>query len=388
MKQFIIFLATLAGLFVVMTGPAAANDVGKPGAQRTHASTDGLPLAQKAGALAQALGKPRRFLIGLGTVPATEVLARQIRVDIYDQYINGVGTDSWINWNRPPGAYVKVVTDQADALRAVPMFTLYQMAARGDSDLSGLTDRVFMADYWRNVRILYAGLAKYGKPALVNFEPDFWGYTQRIHSDPNRHFVHVRGNKDCADLPDSVVGMATCLVQMARNLAPNAYVGFPPSLFGDLRRTEPDYMQKIGAARADFVVMQTADRDAGCLEAESVPDHCKRPGAGGYWDESNQTTPNFAEHFVLARKYHLALQLPLLWWQTPLGLPAAKPSSQPPWRDNRVRYFLTHPDQLIAAGGMGVVFSSGGPTQTNLQTDKGQFLTLSRAYLARPAALP
>jgi hypothetical protein len=182
--------------------------------------------------------------------------------------------------------------------------------------------------------------------------------------------------------------MATCLVQMARNLAPNAYVGFPPSLFGDLRRTEPDYMQKIGAARADFVVMQTADRDAGCLEAESVPDHCKRPGAGGYWDESNQTTPNFAEHFVLARKYHLALQLPLLWWQTPLGLPAAKPSSQPPWRDNRVRYFLTHPDQLIAAGGMGVVFSSGGPTQTNLQTDKGQFLTLSRAYLARPAALP
>jgi hypothetical protein len=383
-----IFSVLLVGLSLAGAGSSAATDAVKPAAGRVHASTAALPLAQKAGALAQALGKPRRLLIGLGTIPATEILAQQIRVDVFDQYINGVGTDSWINWNRPPGAYVKVVTDQADALRAVPMFTLYQMAARGDSNLSGLSDAGFMTDYWRNVRILYTRLADYGKPALVNFEPDFWGYAQRLQADPSRLFVHVRLSKDCAELPDSVAGMAACLVQMARMLAPNAYVGFPPSLFGDLLANEVTYMQKLGAGQADFVVMQTSDRDAGCTEAQSPIDQCKRPGAGRYWDQSNKSTPNFTEHFAMARQYHKALQLPLLWWQTPMGLPAEKPSSQPPWRDNRVSYFLTHPDQLVAAGGMGVVFSSGGPTQTNLKTDKGQFIRLSRGYLARPVALP
>ena len=381
-------MVLLVFVSLAITGPAIASDAGKQGIARAHASTVPIPLAQKAGALAQALGKPRRFLIGLGTIPATDILAQQIRVDVFDQYINGVGTDSWINWNRPPGAYVKVVTDQADALRAVPMFTLYQMAARGDSNLSGLTDAGFMTDYWRNVRILYTRLADYGKPALVNFEPDFWGYAQRLQADPSRLFVHVRLNKDCAELPDSVAGMAACLVQMARKLAPNAYVGFPPSLFGDLLATELSYMQRLGAGRADFVVMQTSDRDAGCTEAQSPVDNCKRPGAGLYWDEKNKSTPNFTEHFAMARQYHQTLQLPLLWWQTPMGLPAERPSSQPPWRDNRVRYFLTHPEELVAAGGMGVVFSSGGPTQTNLQTDKGQFIRLSRGYLSRPVPLP
>ena len=82
------------------------------------------------------------------------------------------------------------------------------------------------------------------------------------------------------------------------------------------------------------------------------------------------------------------MQLPLLWWQTPLGVPAAQPSSGPPWRDNRVRYFLTHADELVAAGGFGVVFSPGERSQTTLRSDKGQFKTLSKAYLAHPAALP
>ena len=53
-----------------------------------------------------------------------------------------------------------------------------------------------------------------------------------------------------------------------------------------------------------------------------------------------------------------------------------------------MRYFLTHPEQLVAAGGVGVVFSQGERNQTTLRNDGGQFKTLSKAYLARPAALP
>jgi len=71
-----------------------------------------------------------------------------------------------------------------------------------------------------------------------------------------------------------------------------------------------------------------------------------------------------------------------------MGVPAATASKQSPWRDNRVRYFLSHPNELVAVGGVGVVFSPGEVTQTNITTDGGQFKTYSKAYFANPSALP
>jgi hypothetical protein len=53
-----------------------------------------------------------------------------------------------------------------------------------------------------------------------------------------------------------------------------------------------------------------------------------------------------------------------------------------------MNYFLTHPAQLVAAGGLGVVFSTGENDQTNITTDGGQFQSLDEAYLKSPAKLP
>jgi hypothetical protein len=58
------------------------------------------------------------------------------------------------------------------------------------------------------------------------------------------------------------------------------------------------------------------------------------------------------------------------------------------FRDNRVDYFLTRPNELVAAGGVGVVFSPGQEVQTNIGTDGGQFKRLSTRYFAAPAVLP
>ena len=90
-----------------------------------------------------------------------------------------------------------------------------------------------------------------------------------------------------------------------------------------------------------------------------------------------------------AKKYHDGLGLPLIWWQTPLGVPSSTPGGTPQhYRDNRVHYFLTHPSELVAVGGVGVVFGAGWGTQTNITTDNGQFKTPSTAYQANPAPLP
>lgn len=318
-----------------------------------------------------------------------------MRIDIKDHYLNNFptyGHYSWDRWGTGGGAYIAEAARDSVAVGAVPMYTLYQMATWGDGEISGLLDNAFMTGYWNNVRLMFQQIGIYGQPVLVNFEPDFWGYAHRANSDPAQHTARVGTvNTNCATLPDNVAGMGECLLKMAREMAPNAYVGFPPSLFGDLQANELTYMQKVGAGKADFVVMQTLDRDAGCYEAFYGNDSaCNRlAGTKFYWDATNTSTPNFTDHFTTARNLHQGLGLPLLWWQTPQGVPSSTSGGTlNAFRDNRTDYFLTRPAELVAAGGVGVVFSPGHVTQTNINTDGGQFKRLSTQYFAAPAALP
>jgi hypothetical protein len=344
--------------------------------------------------LAAKLGKPARLLVGLGGQSTGNTVAsiqsQHLTIDIYDAYL-GVG--DWTQWNSPPCDYVCVVANAADSVGAVPMYTQYQMANNGDGNLAGISDAAFMTTYWARARQLFQDLGTYGKPALVNLEPDFWGYAERQApgSDPTQLTALVNINPDCASLSNNVVGVAACLLAMARKYAPKAYVGFPPSTWGGNTSTDViAFMNKVGAQNADFIVEQTLDRDAGCFEVSPQPSYCTRSGSGWYWDESNQTHPNFQDYLGVVHAYQGGIGgLPVIFWQTPEGVPSVAPGGTPyHYRDSREHYFLTHPAELTAVGGLGVVFSGGESHQTDITTDNGQFQTLHAAYLAAPAALP
>jgi hypothetical protein len=331
-------------------------------------------------------------LVGLGSQPVSTILSQRLKPDILDQYLVGAGNGDWTTWNSPVGAYVGVVASQAAQVGAIPMYTLYQMASNGDGNLAGLNDNAFMTRYWSNIRVLYQQIAASGKPALVNLEPDFWGYAERqSNQDPTKIAALVTINADCASLSNDIVGVAGCMVKMARQYAPQAYVGLSPSDWGGNSIPQVvTFMQKIGAQRADLLVMQTQDRDAGCFEVNPQPADCARGAGAWYWDAANQSTPNFTQHLANVQLYHSGLgNLPVIWWQTPMGVPSTTPGgTSGHYRDDREDYFLTHPSQLTAVGGLGVVFSAGDSTQTTLATDGGQFQRLSGAYLTTPAPLP
>ena len=343
---------------------------------------------------------PNRLLIGLGTQGTagtlSAVLSQNLKPNIYERYVGGVGPGDWTTWDHPAGAYVSIVTGEADSLGAVPMFTLYQMAANGDGNLSGLGSSSFMSAYWANVRLLFQLIGVFGKPTLVNLEPDFWGYAQGHASggDPTKLFAYVNSNPECATLSNDVVGIAGCLMAMAHKYAPKAYVGFPPADWGD--PTNPAgviaFMNAIGAQHADFIVGQTLDRDAGCFETMNSAYSCSRNGtaSGWYWDETNTATPNYSQHLAKILTWHHGIGgLPVIWWQTPLGVPSSAPGgSANHFRNNTEHYFLTHASELTAVGGLGVVFGTGENHQTNITTDGGQFQALSGAYLGAPAAIP
>src|SRR5450759_5076428 len=98
---------------------------------------------------------------------------------------------------------------------------------------------------------------------------------------------------ECASLPNTAVGIAGCLLTLGRTYAPTAKIGFPPSFFGETATSVGNFMAALGANKADYIVAETLDRDAGCFEAGTLS-QCTGRGTGPfYWDENNVTTPNF-----------------------------------------------------------------------------------------------
>jgi hypothetical protein len=200
----------------------------------------------------------------------------------------------------------------------------------------------------------------------------------------------------CAGLPANLTGYAHCLLKLAHKYAPKAVIGFPPSDWGGSSMASVvAFMNQLGTAQGDFIVMQTLDRDAGCPEQAALTPStaqadCVRGQGSWYWDETNQTHPNFHDNFAMASTFHTGIGgLPIIWWQTPFGVPSATAGGTAgQFRDNRVDYFLKHPSELVAVGGLGVVFGAGAENQTTPATDGGQFQSLSKKYLAGPAALP
>lgn len=317
-----------------------------------------------------------------------------VTMDLHYAYMVGLpGSGGWPDWNSDasgPGAFVDVLATPAVAHGVTPMYTLYAMAAWGDGNVTTVTNDAFMKPYWDGARMLFKRVGTIGKPTVVHLEPDWWGYCQQ-HSkgDPKNMPVHVTSLvPECAGLADDVGGMGHCLVKLARTYAPNAFIGFGVSQWADADPAKiVAFHEVLGADLADMAVVETLDRDAGCFEA-AVDPNCKRGGTF-YWDESSTKSPNYKEHLAYAKAIHDGLNKPLLWWQTPFGVPSTTPGgSAGHYRDNRVHYIFAHIDEFIAAGGAGITFGTGAGNQTYIDSDGGQFQAAVTKYFASPAPLP
>ena len=338
------------------------------------------------------------MLVGLGSGNDISTMQSQgISPDIIDTYLVGVGAGQWPYYNSPLGSYVVDVIKADVAVGAVPHLTLYQMATNGDGNIADINNVAFMTAYWSQVKLMYTEIASTNQPVLVNLEPDFWGYVQlqAPGGDPTKLAAQVSIQPECAALPNTAVGIAGCLLTLGRTYAPKAKIGIPPSFFGETSTSVGNFMKVIGAQNADFIVGQTSDRDAGCFEAalaSGSPSECTNRGGGPfYWDENNQTLPNFTDNlsdYTTVRNI-LGNNLPILYWQTPLGVPSSTAGGTTNhYRANQVHYMLTHASQYVNAGVFGMVFSGGATSQTSISTDGGQFKTFSSAYLANPVAYP
>jgi hypothetical protein len=337
-------------------------------------------------------GKPN-FMVGMGNDLASDhdqdgAYTLGPTLDLHYAYLVGLpGQGGWPDWNAN-GTFVDILAASAAKHGVTPMFVLYAMAAGGDGNLDVVVDDTYMKAYWAGAKLLFQRLGVYDKPAAVVIEPDFWGYAMQRSGDgkgPVRVTAHA---SDCANVTNDFRGMAACLVKLARSYAPKTVIGFEASQWGGSLSQVVAYFQAIGADRADFVSNNPLDRDAGCFEARTDP-NCQRGSAGLYWDETNVRPPTFHEYLAWVKGVTDGVELPMMWWQVPFGVPSDTPGGSPGrYRDNRVRYLFSHIGEFIAAGGAGACFGTGAGNQTYITTDGGQFKNAVTKYFAAPMAIP
>jgi hypothetical protein len=337
-------------------------------------------------------GSSCHFLVGMGNDLANDhtmdgAYTLGVTMDLHYAYLVGLPTmGGWPDWN-PGGYFVDILAGVANTKGVTPMFTLYGMAAKGDGNFAMTMDDAAMNLYWQGAKLLFQRLGVYGKPAVVHLEPDFWGYAMQHSMDGTAPVVVTAHAPDCGGLPDNLIGMAGCLVKLAREYAPQTAIGFHASAWGGTQQQIISFFQAIHADKADFVATDVLDRDAGCFEAATDP-NCMRGGGPFYWDESNQTSPNFHEHLAWVTAIHQGLNLPVMWWQVPFGVPSTTPGGTAGhYRDNRVHYFFGHVSEFVAAGGVGIAFGVGAGNQTYINTDGNEFQSAVTQYFASPTAL-
>ena len=264
----------------------------------------------------------------------------------------------------------------------VPFFTVYGMAGWGDGNIWAVNDHAYMQSYWSTIKLMFQKIAEYGGPAVVHFEPDFWGYTQNQEADPAKFQAKVSAEApDCASLANNMVGMGNCLVKLARMYAPKAVIGFQASTWAGKPADAVRYLSQIGANTADIIVVEILDRDAGCFEVGTDP-ACKRAVDNPYWSDQG-----FRDHLAWAKEIGDGLGKPIMWWQMPLGSPALHPeprgttATTEPAGSSRIP-----PSSSLPVGSAGV--RRRRDHQTTLSSDGGQFQKLSAGYMGSAAQLP
>jgi hypothetical protein len=339
--------------------------------------------------IARKLGREPNFLIGMGNdLPDNYVWAESgiytlgAQLDLHYVYL----VNGWQDWN-PGGTFAQEVAKADISKKTAPMSTVYAIAGNGENNFNTLVDDKYMTQYWSTAKVLMQRYAELDVPALVHLEPDFWAYAQqKSGGDPAT--VPAKLSPDCTGLPADVSGMARCWIKLARDNAPKVVVGLHASSWaGGDGNNIGEFLNKLGVAEADLVVIDMLDRDAGCFEDAKLP-QCMR-GGSFYLDETNKTSPNYAEELDFAKKVSTTTGKPILWWQLPLGVPSDTPGgTSGHFRDNKVHYVFSHIQEFIDAGGVGATFGTGASDQTTVATDGGQMKAAVAAYTAAPVALP
>ena len=306
---------------------------------------------------------------------------------------NQHGCGWWGCWQYdqdPPGGYVRDFVSKSEAAGEIPMFDYYMVlqasgVSEGAAEVGEVNNANFMHGYLADFRFLLQQIGAH--TALVHIEPDFWGYAEQANSDPAQLPAAVAID-DCRGQPQTLVGLAQCMIALTRKYAPHAKVGLHASEWGTqidvfsntdasldiatLASKQAAFFTALGIHQADFLAVDASDRDAQYYESLDR--------AHG-WDATNKKLPDFTQAFSFVGAVADKTGMPVIWWQTPVGNELESGGTDH-WRDNRVDYFFHHSNELAASGAFAAVFGAGAAGQSTPESDGGVLVSTMKAFAA------
>jgi hypothetical protein len=294
----------------------------------------------------------------------------------------------------PPGLYARDFVSNALGRNEIAMFTYYEIlqasgVIEGPAEVTqAANDRSLMSRYLADFRFLMQQVGT--RAALVQVEPDFWGYAQHVNQNPHAIPAAVASADptDCTGLEDTIAGLGRCFIRIARKYAPSVRIGLHGSSWGpgidatsntdssvDVAaegRKLAAFLLACGAGDGDFVTVDASDRDAGYYQSI---------GRQTFWDANNVKLPHFHQAFAWAAALAESVGKPILWWQVPVGN-MSQANTADHWQDNRVDYFFSHTAELAAAHSAGMFFGAGATGQTTPESDGGNLIARAKTYLA------
>src|SRR2546421_10071804 len=319
----------------------------------------------------------------------------------YAYLAGGVNTGTgWETWNTPSGQYASYYLTASQANGYLPVFSYYELlqsnpstgSNESDRDFSNLNNSATISAYYANFTLLMQRAHAFGGALIVHVEPDLWGYLDQRSGGASpatlTASVASSGNVDLAGMPDTAQGFAFALLRLRDRYAPNVSLAIHDSLWATGRDLATDtdpaldpnavadqsasFLNAAGISSNpygstwDLVFNDVADHDAAWYGNTSH-----------WWDRTNVALPNFARWLTYMARLHADTNRPLVVWQVPVGnqyfltMNNANGHDQ----DNRAEYFLSHTQDLQAAGIQAVLFGKANAGQTNYTDDTGDGVT-------------
>jgi hypothetical protein len=397
----------------------------KPGPALAAASAR-KPAARLPRGMAVPAGLPSHLGIGLAAGPGDAWMPDSgIPFDYSYQYLaGGANTNGgWRYWNTD-AQFPLWYAQGAKANGYIPFFSYYMLlqssggcgsCVEPQKDLAHLNDKALMKAYFQDFRILmkrlgpgtWGGIHGFGGTAIVLVEPDFSGYAEQAVIQPSDHCwghctragnspaylraaVASSGDPDTKAYANTYQGFNQALLHLRATYAPNVLLAFHISdwatLFDVGSSTDPNLDATAlgtkaglfasrsgttgpGTSHYDLVTNDVLDRDAGYYKSVY--------GQNRWWDRLNVTFPNFHRWEDYVAAFTTTSGRPAMVWQIPLGNQyfQTEDDTDGHYQDNRAEYFFAHPQELVDAGVIALLFGRGNGGSTTYTDDKGDGIT-------------
>ncbi len=294
---------------------------------------------------------------------------------------------SWTSWRTGEGSFVTSYVEDSRAAGAIPFFSYYVLqetppassrSEEPDKVVDGLGNPLGVRRVTADIRRALQRLGRAGGPAVLQIEPDMWGYLQqRFGDDATDSPVRLRGvNRHAHGLPENLRGFARLITRMRNAEAPNVLLAYPVSIFGthkDIKLSHPDPAELQNMIRRSVAFWRSAGRPYDLMTFE----HTNRTAGyqikvdGVSESDARWTEQDHQRHLAYVRGVLAATRRPGVLWQVPPGNTVRPQQDDTPghYTDDKVQALLGRKGRPLLrayrdAGVAMVLFGSAFPNDT------------------------